>query len=271
MHSEKLIQTVARITRDLWDKGWIEANGGNCSIRLNKEEKAGFKSTLPDIPISLARAYPELAGEVLLITGSGKFLRNIELNPLENIGFIKINESGNAYSIAHGFTDGGQPTSELPTHLSSHALIKESGNHVVLHCHATNLVTLTCVKELTTPILSKMIWQLQSESVLVFPQGIEFIPWQISSTLEIGEKTAQALKKRTLALWQYHGVFATGKDSDEALGRIHVAEKAAEIYLKAKSAGGIHSVLSDQQLVAMADYFNLDYDRAIMDTKTDLK
>ena len=92
----------------------------------------------------------------------------------------------------------------------------------------------------------------------------------VPGSLELGDQTAKALDKRPVAIWQYHGVLATGKDLDEALGRIHVAEKAAEIYLKAKSAGGVHSFISDDQLLAIAKAFNLDYDKDIMATKTGL-
>jgi len=123
MNCEKLIKTFARVTRDMWDKGWTEANGGNISVRLNEEEKASFKQTSEDKWLELPRQYPEVCGEIFLISGTGKFLRNIELDPLENIGFVKINEAGTAYSIIEGFTDGGRPTSELPAHLGTQALI----------------------------------------------------------------------------------------------------------------------------------------------------
>lgn len=271
MNCERLINTFARVTRDMWDKGWVEANGGNISVRLNEEEKASFKQTSKDNWLELSRKYPEVGGEIFLISGAGKFLRNIELDPLENIGFVKLNEEGTAYSIAEGFTDGGSPTSELPAHLGSHALIKSSGGHVVSHSHATNLMTLTFVEELTTQKLSKLIWQVQTESMLAFPKGIEFVPWLIPGSLELGDETAKALARRPVAVWQYHGVFATGKNLDEALGRIHVAEKAAEIYLKAKSAGGIHSVISDDQLRALAEQYSLDYDKDILATRTGLE
>ena len=36
MNCEDLITTVARVSRDMWDKGWIEANGGNISVRLDE-------------------------------------------------------------------------------------------------------------------------------------------------------------------------------------------------------------------------------------------
>ncbi len=265
MSCEHLITTVARVSRDMWDKGWIEANGGNISVRLDDEEKASLTEKAKGDWIDLPTEYSNLENDVFLISGTGKFLRNIELAPLENIGFIRLNDKGFAYTIVGGFTKGANPTSELFAHLGSHSSIKDSGRRVVIHNHATNLITLTFVEELTTEKLSKLLWQMQTESIVIFPKGIEFIPWLVPGT-----ETAKAFQKRDLVVWQYHGIFATGKDPDEAMGRIHVAEKAAEIYLKAKAAGGIHSVISDQQLLALAERFNLDYDKSILETKTGL-
>lgn len=270
MNCEKLINTVVRVTRDIWNKGWTEANGGNISVRLDDKQKDSFKQTAKDNWLDLPRQYSELGGEIILISRTGTYLRNIELDPLENIGFVKISEDGSAYSIVEGFSGGGRPTSEFSSHLGTHAFIKNIGGHVVLHNHATNLMTLTFVEQLTTQRLSKLIWQMQTESIVVLPGGIEFVPWLVPGSLELGDRTAQALGKRPVAIWQYHGVLAIGEDLDQALGRIHVAEKAAEIYLKAKAAGGVHSAISDDQLLAMAKEFNLDYDKQIMATETGL-
>jgi len=270
MSCEHLITTVARVSRDMWDKGWIEANGGNISVRLDDEEKASLTEKAKGDWIDLPTEYSNLENDVFLISGTGKFLRNIELAPLENIGFIRLNDKGFAYTIVGGFTKGANPTSELFAHLGSHSSIKDSGRRVVIHNHATNLITLTFVEELTSEKLSKLLWQMQTESIVVFPKGIEFIGWLVPGSIEIGEETAKALQKRPMAVWQHHGIFGTGKDPDEAMGRIHVAEKAAQIYLTAKAAGGVKSVLSDQQLLALAERFDLDYDKSILETETGL-
>lgn len=268
MDCEHLIKIVTRIILDMWDKGWIEANGGNISVRLNEQEKASLTENIKGERVDLSAEYPNLANDVFLISGRDKFLRNIEFAPMENFGFIRLNDKGSAYSIVGGFTSGAEPTSELFAHLCSHSLIKESGRRVIIHNHATNLVTLTFVEELTTKKLSKLLWQMQTESIIFFPKGIEFISWLIPGSMEIGAETAKALKKRSLAVWQHHGVFGTGKDPDEAMGRIHVAEKAAQIYLAAKAAGGVKSFLSDKQLLALAERLKLDYDKSILETET---
>ncbi len=270
MGCDHLIKAVTRVCLDMWDKGWIEANAGNISVRLDDEEKASLKENIKGNWVDLSAEYPDLANDVFFISGKGKFLRNIEFAPLETFGFIMLNDKGSAYTIVRGFSKGAGPTSELFAHLSSHSLIKDSGRRIIIHNHATNLVTLTFVEELTTERLSKLLWQMQTESIVAFPKGIEFIGWLLPGSMEIGAETAKALQKRPLALWQHHGVFGTGKDPDETMGRIYVAEKAAQIYLAAKAAGGVKSLLSDKQLLALAECLKLDYDKSIFETETGL-
>lgn len=270
MDFEHLIQEVTRVTLDMWNKGWLEANGGNISVRLDEQEKASLEENTKGQWFDLRAEYPNLANEVFFISGKGKYLRNIEFAPLKNFGFIRLNNKGSAYTITGGFTDGGGPTSEIFAHLNSHSLIKDSDRRVIIHNHATNLIMLTFVEELTTERLSKLLWQMQTESIVIFPEGIEFMPWLMPGSIEIGVETAKALRKRSLALWQHHGVFGTGKNPDEAMGKIHVAEKAAQIYLVAKAAGGVKSFLSDKQLLALAEQLELDYDKSILETQTGL-
>jgi len=270
MDCEHLIKAVTHVCLDMWDKGWIEANAGNISVRLNEQEKASLKENTRGNWVDLSAEYPNLANDVFLISGRDKFLRSIEFAPLETFGFIRLNDKGSAYTVVGGFEQGAVPTSEIFAHLSSHSLIKNSGRRVIIHNHATNLVTLTFVEELTTERLSKLLWQMQTESIVVFPKGIEFISWLLPGSIEIGAETAKALQKRPLAVWQHHGVFGTGKDPGEAMGRIYVAEKAAQIYLAAKAAGGVKSFLNDKQLLALAERLKLDYDKSILETETGL-
>jgi rhamnulose-1-phosphate aldolase len=270
MACDHLIKAVTRVILDMWDKGWIEANAGNISVRLDEQEKASFTENIKGNWVDLPAEYPNLANDVFLISGRDKFLRNIEFAAMEIFGFIRLNDKGSAYTVVGGFTQGAVPTSELFAHLCSHSLIKDSGRRVIIHNHATNLVALTFVEGLTTERLSKLLWQMQTESIVAFPKGIEFISWLMPGSIEIGAETSKALQKRSLAVWQYHGVFGTGKDPDEAMGRIHVAEKAAQIYLTAKAAGGAKSFLSDKQLLTLAERLKLDYDKSILETETGL-
>ena len=55
-----------------------------------------------------------LAGEYFITTGSGKFFRNVEPDPIHSIGIVEINDKGDSWRIVWGLADGARPTSEFP-------------------------------------------------------------------------------------------------------------------------------------------------------------
>ena len=89
------LHEIIKTSRDIWTKGWAEANAGNISVRLVKET-VDFQE-LPKRPrewVAMDAAVPDVAGEFFLVTGSGRYLRNIELYPEKNVGIIEIDETG---------------------------------------------------------------------------------------------------------------------------------------------------------------------------------
>ena len=49
-----------------------------------------------------------------MMTGSGKYFRNVILDPAANSRIIEVDEAGENYRICWGLVNGGRPTSELP-------------------------------------------------------------------------------------------------------------------------------------------------------------
>ena len=95
------VQGFIRMTDDGFKKGWHERNGGNLSYRIKNEEVSSIKDSfiLEDKWLSIGTKVPGLAGEYFLVTGSGKFFRNIILDPKSNIAIIEIDEKGEYYRI----------------------------------------------------------------------------------------------------------------------------------------------------------------------------
>lgn len=269
MTLDVLIRHMSKAGRDLWDRGWAEANGGNLSLRLTEAQAQGVAMFPPKtdwLPIGVR--VPTLRGERFAMTGTGRYLRNIEIAPERNIGFIEVDAVGEAYRILWGFEPNGRPTSELAAHLLSHAAIKAATAdvaHAVVHTHAPNLIALTyLLADLGSAALSTLLWRMHAECVVVFPQGVECLPWMMAGSADLGEATASALSRRTLAVWEHHGIVGTGRNLDEAIGRIYVAEKAAGIYLACKAAGGVRKSLSDDQVRAIAANFHCDWDASLL-------
>lgn len=266
----KLIDEIKKTSGDMARRGWAESNGGNISLRLNEENYQYFNEFQPKSELfKLPLAMPEIAGERFLVTGTGRFLRNIEVSPEKNIGIIEINSKGDAYQLLWGLEPIGAPTSELPSHLLSHCSIKAKTNNqsfAFIHTHPNSVIALTyAVANLDTKSLSKLLWQSHAECIVVFPQGVELLPWIMAGSLNLGKATAEAILRRNLVIWQFHGICGCGRNLDEAFGRIDVAEKAAEICLRVMAAGGAKQTLNDAQLHAIAANFNCPLDETLFE------
>jgi rhamnulose-1-phosphate aldolase len=258
----KFMQESIKVLNDLWLKGWDERNGGNFSYRILPEELAPWRTELTKEGrrLELLAPVPELGGAYFLVTGSGKYFRNVILEPEINLGLIRIADDGQSYMVLWGLTDGARPTSELPAHLLSHAArmkVTHGRSRVMLHTHATNLIALSYVLELTTANFTKWLWEMSTECLVVFPEGIGVIPWMMPGQPEIGRATAAQLSKHPLVLWPFHGVFSAGKDPDEAFGLVDTAEKAAEILVKVLAMGGKRQTITAAQLHELAAVFKV--------------
>lgn len=264
---QELIEEMKKASGNMARLGWAESNGGNISMRLKPYFYHYFDDFQPKSDwLNLPLFVSEIGGERFLVTRSGCHLRNIELSPQKNLGVIEIDKKGESYRLLWGYEPKGEPTSELPSHLMSHCRMKIKSNNqlfVFIHTHPTHLIALTyAIANLNTHMLTKLLWKSHAECIVAFPEGVEFLPWMMSGSMDIAKATAEAMGRRNLAVWQYHGICSGGYDLDEAFGRIEVVEKAAEIYLQVQAAGGVQQTLSDEQLLAIALNFNCSFDKS---------
>jgi rhamnulose-1-phosphate aldolase len=262
---ERLQAAVVRTAHDLWLKGWAERNAGNLSVRLLPGEvDEDSREEGPWRP--LETAIPELGGEYFLFTDTGSHMRLVELDPLRNTGVIELDAGGERFRIVRGDTDRG-PTSELMPHLRVHNARKRapgSRSRAVIHTHPPNLIALTYALELDTATLTRLLWEMHTECIVVFPRGCGFADWRLPGSEELARATERIMERRSLALWQYHGIVAAGRNLDAAFGLIETAEKAAEIYLKAAALGPVKRRLDDEQLGALARRFGVEPDPEIL-------
>ncbi len=260
--SSWFIRDMIKATGDMWRKGWDERNGGNISLRLLAEDVAPFRADFYEQPrcVELTQAAPDLANCWFLVTGSGKFFRNVELAPAENLVLLQLNDRGTAYHIHWGLTGGGLPTSELAAHFQSHAVrmqVSAGRDRVIMHCHATNLIALSYVHELDNARFTRLLWEGSTECLVVFPDGIGIVPWMVPGTDGIGTQTAEQMRAHSLVLWPFHGIFGSGPTLDDAFGLIDTAEKSAEIMVKVLSMGGKRQTISSEELVALGKRFGV--------------
>lgn len=257
----KFVVEMADTCANMYRLGWDERNGGNISLLLNENEVSEYLDTniiLREIPIGFEAK--DLCGKYFLVTGTGKYFKNVKGDPENNLGLIRIAEDGCTAQLLWGYKDGGKFTSELPAHLMSHMarLKQDPENRVVVHSHPTNTLAMTFIHPLSDKEFTHTLWQMNTECIVVFPDGIGVLPWMVCGTNEIGEATAEKMNDYRLVIWALHGIYGAGKDLDEAFGLIETVEKTAQIYMLTEGKERIN-IISDDNLRALAKQFELNY------------
>ena len=223
------IEQVTEILDLLYKHDWDERNGGNLSYIL-KEDEVKEVCDINNVIRTFHYDFDlsDLVGKYFVITGTGKYFKNCLKDPKNNLGIMKVTDA-HTLSLLWGYEDGGRPTSESPTHLK---------------CHIERL--------------------MQTESIVVFPEGIAVLPWILCGGEEIGIATAEKMKEYRSVVWAQHGIFCTGKTLDEVFGLIETIEKAAEIYMKIFDKK-IYQSITNENLIELAKAFKIEYRKGIID------
>ena len=258
---------MVRTCTNMYQHGWDERNGGNISWLLDEAEVAEYLDVnggLRDIPTGFEA--PALDGRYFLVTGTGKYFKNVQYDPAANLGLVRLTQGGKNAQLLWGFTGGGKFTSEFPAHMMSHAarLSVDPENRIVMHCHPANLLAMTYVHDLDSRSFTRTLWQMCSECVVVFPEGVNVLPWMLCGTNEIGQATAEQMGTARLVGWPQHGIYGAGKDLDETFGLIETAEKAAEIYMKIAHLP-LKNTITDEQLHLMEERFGVKAREGFLD------
>lgn len=233
-------QGFIRMCNDGFLQNWHERNGGNLSYRIKEEEVDSVKEDLVFDKQwqEIGTSVPGLAGEYFLVTGSGKYFRNVILDPASNICMIEVDAKGENFRICWGLVNGGRPTSELPSHLMNHEVKKSAtaGRHrVIYHAHPANTIALTFVLPLEDKVFTRELWEMATECPVVFPDGVGVVGWMVPGGRDIAVATSDLMKKYDVAIWAHHGMFCSGEDFDLTFGLMHTVEKSAEILVKVLS------------------------------------
>ena len=267
-----IVKRYIRMANDGWLQGWHERNGGNLTYRLTAEEVAEMRPFFDAQPrewVPMGVTGENLAGEYFLSTGSGKFFRNVELDPADSICVVEINDKGDSYRIVWGLVNGGKPTSEFPSHFMNHSVRVAATNgacRVIYHAHPANIIAMTFVLPLTDRDFSRALWKSATECPVVFPGGVGVVPWMVPGGADIALATCEKMKEYDAAVWAHHGLFASGPDFDITFGLMHTIEKAAEIWVLQKSTGLPElQTIQDDELRAIARDFKVELREEFLD------
>ena len=262
---KKAVEQVAEAAGYLWQKGWAERNGGNIVVNVTEQLNSKLStfnnsqlSTLnPQLPIGTT--LPHLKGCYFYCKGTNRRMRDLAHNPMDNGAIIHILDDCAHYEIIADKPI--KPTSELPSHLSvhNHLIAKGSPYKATLHTHPIELVAMTHHRPfLEKDVLTKILWSMIPETRAFCPKGLGIVPYLLPGSVQLAEATLQTLDEGyDVVMWEKHGVFAVDTDIMSAFDQVDVLNKAAQIYMNARSMGFIPEGMSDIQMQELSDAFGL--------------
>lgn len=251
------VEEMRKTTANMYRLGWDERNGGNISYMLETEEVAEYldlNNVIRTIPLAGVNEAEfdttPIEGKIFIVTGTGKYFKNVDPDPETNLGIVRIAKGGKGVELLWGFKDGGRPTSEFPAHMMSHMarLAVDPENRVVMHTHPTNTLAMNFVHELDEKKFTHTLWEMCTECIVVFPEGVGILPWMLCGTNSIGVATAEKMKDFRIVVWALHGIYGAGKTMDETFGLIETVEKAAQIYMLIGDRKRINTIKDDQMM-----------------------
>ena len=259
-----VVKELTTLTYDMWSKGWDEYNGGNVSCILSDEDLEQLPRDEPIKQVIVEDIPFDMVGKYILITASGSHFRNLRDHIKRDMGVIRVTEKG--YDIVWGFSENRRPTSELYMHLLAHAqrLAIDPNHRVVVHNHAPNATAYSLISNHNDKSYTLPLWRVLTESIVVFPDGVGILPWELPGTLAIAQHTVEKLRECRLVVWAFHGILATGRDFQDCFGLIETVDKAAMIHMKTRTSRQYEG-LSDDDLYAVCQVLKVQPREGFLD------
>ena len=256
---EKEVYKIAEVAGYLWQNGWAERNGGNITVNITAlvDDDIRRMPAISEVK-SIGVTLPALKGTYFYCKGTGKRMRDLARWPMDNGSVIRILDDCASYVIVAD--NAVMPTSELPSHLTVHARLIESGSNykATVHTHPIELVAMSHNRKmLGKDVLTNILWSMIPETKAFCPLGLGIVPYTLPGSNELADATLRELEDYDVVMWEKHGVFAKGLDVMDAFDQIDVLSKAAKIYIAARSMGFEPEGMSQEQMAEMTRAFNL--------------
>ena len=254
------VEEVAEVAGYLWQKGWAERNGGNIVINITDcvDEEIRRLPYLGE-KREIGATLPHLRDCYFYCKGTNRRMRDLAREPMANGSVIRITDDCAHYEIIAD--QAVRPTSELPSHLSVHdyLIAKGSSYKASLHTHPIELVAMTHHRPfLEKDVLTRLLWSMIPETKAFCPLGLGIVPYLLPSSVTLAEETIDTIEEGyDVVMWEKHGVFAVDEDIMSAFDQVDVLNKAAQIYMAAKSMGFVPDGMTDEQMKEMTKAFGL--------------
>ena len=262
---DELITAIGEAGHRLSEIEATEGAAGNISVFLGWpiELRRRFPVTQTiDLPLQV----PELAGGTLLISGSGRRLREIILDPAANLGGLVVSPHGKTGTLYTSprrlFT---RLTSELNSHLAVHrdqVCLSQTNFHAIIHAQPLHLTYLSHIPSYQDEThLNRRLLRWQPELIVQIPDGIGLVPFFVPGSADLMAATVSSLRQHRLVIWAKHGAMSrSGLSVKRASDRIEYAETGAKYEFMNLSNGNLAEGLSDTEIRAICKAWDVKQD-----------
>lgn len=239
-----------------------EGAAGNISIYIGWPIEVRRLFPLAE-QIELPQPAPALAGKVVIVTGSGRRLRDIRTDPAANLCAIIISQDGRTgelHTSPRRLFE--RVTSEFNSHIAVHndEVARTGTNfHALIHAQPPNLVYLSHIPEYRdTATMNRRLMRWEPETIVQLPQGVAVLPFMLPGSPTLMQANIVALREHSVVLWSKHGVMSRSDFSvTRAADRIEYVETAAHYEYMDLVCGGKGEGLSDDELRAVVKAFGV--------------
>jgi rhamnulose-1-phosphate aldolase len=239
-----------------------EGAAGNISVYMGwpVDPRRKFPNTET---IPLPDPLPELANASFLVSGSGRRLREIIVDPGANLGFVTINPDGKTAKL---YTSGRRlfqrVTSEFNSHLAVHRdqIVNTGTNfHAVIHAQPLHLTYLSHIPRYQDQsYLNKHILRWQPETIVNLPEGVGLLPFLLPGSPQLMAGTVEKLRQHRVVVWSKHGLMSRSDNSVKRAGdRVEYAETGARYEYLNLMNGEQGQGLSDEEVRSICNAFNI--------------
>jgi rhamnulose-1-phosphate aldolase len=227
-------------------------------------EPLDVEETFPRMTlIDLPEPAPDLAGATVIVTGSGRRLREVGDDPAANLACISILEGGTKGRM---FTSADcqfkRVTSEFNTHLAVHHDRMRSHPirvHAVLHAQPRYTTFLSHIpKYQDQKYFNTHLLRWQPETIMNLPEGMGVLPFLLPGSRHLMIETMLLMRDHRMVVWSQHGVIARADESIlHALDLVEYVETAANYEVLNLYTGETGSGIGPQQLRDIAEIWNV--------------
>ena len=214
-------------------------------------------------PIDLPLPTHHLAGSLVVVTGSGRRLRDVAQDPAAHLGAVLIGadgQSGTLYTSPRRLFES--LTSEWNSHLAVHddsVGRTHTALHAVVHAQPPHLVYLShLAKYQDEAYLNERLLRWEPETIINLPQGIGVLPFMLPGSQRLMAASVACLRDHRIVVWGKHGVMARSNlSATRAVDRIEYAETAARYEYMDLVNGGLGEGLTREEMREIVTAFGV--------------